>query len=98
MTLAEQFYENGKRDGILLGKQEGLQEGLLEGRQEGLHEGLLNGFLSSIELTLTTKFGESTTKYMTELRKIKDVELLKDLFRRIQSAQSLTDVEKILEK
>ncbi|MFN3235417.1 MAG: hypothetical protein ACE365_08440, partial [Gammaproteobacteria bacterium] len=40
MTVAEQYFQDGKQEGILQGMQQGIREGKLHGIQEGKQQGM----------------------------------------------------------
>ena len=96
MTLAEQFFEKGR----LEGEKKGLQKGRLEGEERGLQQGRLEGerlgIISSIELALSLKFGDVDPGYLSQIKKVQDVDVLKDILKRVYVADDLSDLKELL--
>jgi predicted transposase/invertase (TIGR01784 family) len=63
----------GITEGINIGKAEGITEGITTGKTEGILEGLLDG----LEVALDIKFGIEGLRLMADLRRIKDINILK---------------------
>ncbi len=81
-----------KAEGIVEGRLEGRQEGHQEGRQEGLWEATQE----NIATTLEVKFGAPGKRLARRLRKVTDLDQLRDLFQAILKAKSLTEIRQRL--
>lgn len=92
MTLAEQFFEKGKLEGIIQGKM----EGILEGKQEGIREGERKGLLDTIALSISLKFGKADPGDMATIRKIENIERLREVFKKIQLTDNEEDFKEYL--
>ena len=88
-TIAEQWLKKGSEQG----KKEGLKEGIQQGLKEGIREGLLEG----IELGLKLKFGTEGLRIYPKVAKVKDIHTLRAIKGAIETASSITDVEKLLQ-
>jgi predicted transposase YdaD len=75
--LAQRLRTLGKTEGITEGKAEGKAEGITEGINIGKTEGILEGLLDGLEVALDIKFGIEGLRLMTDLRRIKDINILK---------------------
>jgi hypothetical protein len=84
--------EEGRQEGLQEGLQEGRREGLQEGRREGLQEGRREGLLDGIELALRIKFGEGGQAIVPEIRQITDLEVIRAVYDRIETARTVDDV------
>ncbi|MCS7213748.1 MAG: hypothetical protein NZ927_05970, partial [Candidatus Calescibacterium sp.] len=79
-----------------IGKKEGVQEGIKEGIKKGIKEGMHRGLREGLELALRLKFGAQAQKFVTKIRKIRDLDTLKVIAKKIQKAKTLKDIDKIL--
>jgi len=70
-------------------KSEGVKEGLQQGMQQGLYEG--------IESLLKVKFGVEGVKLMEKISPDMPVEKLRAIKNALEMAESVEDVEKLLE-
>ncbi len=53
MTIAEQWYEEGRNEGIAKGRE----EGIAKGREEGIAKGREEGRIAALRSQLSSKFG-----------------------------------------
>jgi hypothetical protein len=56
------------------------------GREVGLEEGLQKGLVEGIEVALRLRFGPDGLPLLSEIRQIRDVELLRTIHRAIETA------------
>jgi hypothetical protein len=61
MTIAEQWHEEGREEGIAKGREEGIakgrEEGIAKGREEGIAKGREEGRIAALRSLLSSKFG-----------------------------------------
>jgi hypothetical protein len=86
------FVTIGERIGREKGLEEGLALGRQEGRQEGVQEGLREGLLHGIEFGLESKFGAAGTGLLDEIRSLRAVESLQQVFSALKTAQTFDEV------
>jgi flagellar biosynthesis/type III secretory pathway protein FliH len=72
MTIAEQWLEEGRQEGIAKGRQEGIakgrQEGIAKGREEGIAKGREEGRIAALRSLLSSKFGAQALDATYEAR------------------------------
>ena len=82
----------GKAEGITEGITTGINIGKAEGITEGKTEGILEGLLDGLEVALDIKFGIEGLRLMEDLRRIKDINILKvvrSMLRAVNSPEEL---------
>ena len=84
-------YELIKREGY----EEGLKVGMQKGLEQGIEQGIQQGLLKAIELGLKLKFGIEGLRVYSEIKKIKDVDMLEVISEAIESAGSVEEIRKI---
>ncbi|MCS7213919.1 MAG: hypothetical protein NZ927_06870 [Candidatus Calescibacterium sp.] len=72
--------------------REAIERGMKEGRKEGRKEGLKEG----LELTIKSMFGIQSRKPVGKLRKIEDIDKLKEIAKKLPKIKSIKELEKIL--
>jgi predicted transposase YdaD len=90
-TVAEQWLERGKQEGLALGKQ----EGLALGKQEGLAEDARQGLLTAISLGLELRFGDEGLALLPDIQTVADVETLQALYTALKTVDSPDDLRQI---
>ncbi|MFN3786961.1 hypothetical protein [Sulfurihydrogenibium azorense] len=88
MTLTEKW----KMEGLKKGMEEGLKKGIEQGLQQGLQQGLVEGLRQSIFDAVELKFGYVEDALKEKISRISDVDLLKEIHRKIILAKSLNDI------
>ena len=72
MTIAEQWHEEGRQEGIARGREEGIargrEEGIARGREEGLARGRAEGRIAALRSLLSSKFGSRALDATCEAR------------------------------
>lgn len=71
--------------------QEGRQLGLQEGKEIGLQIGIRKGMIDSIELGLELKFGPDGLSVMDSIRRIDDLDLLRELQQLLKTVGTLQE-------
>ncbi len=74
-----------------------LKKGSEQGKKEKLKEGIREGLLEGIELGLKLKFGTEGLRIYPKVAKVKDIHTLRAIKGAIETASSITDIEKILQ-
>ena len=96
MTIAEtliyQGYNKGKLEGELEGEKRGELKGILEGERRGIQKGLLD----AIELGLSIKFNKLDTKLFSKIKKIKDINKLKQIKDAIKACSDIQEIKDLL--
>ena len=87
-----EWLREGEKIGIQKGKFEGLQEGIQKGKFEGIQEGLLD----AIELGLSIKFNKLDTKLFSKIKKIKDINKLKQIKDTIKACSDIWEIKDLL--
>ncbi|MCX7733607.1 MAG: hypothetical protein N2254_02395, partial [bacterium] len=77
--------------------QEGIEKGIKEGIKKGIKEGMHRGLREGLELALRLRFGAQAQKFITKIRKIRDVDTLREIAKKLQRAKTLKDIEKIFD-
>ncbi|MDW8086565.1 MAG: hypothetical protein RMJ45_01080 [Candidatus Calescibacterium sp.] len=88
-----ELFQIGKKEGV----QEGIEKGIKEGMQKGIKEGMQKGLREGLELALRLRFGAQAQKFITKIRKIRDVDTLREIAKKLQRAKTLRDIQKILD-
>jgi len=100
MTIAETLINQGYQKGIQEGKFEWLREGekigIQKGKFEGLREGIQKGLLDAIELGLSIKFNKLDTKLFSKIKKIKDINKLKQIKNTIKACSDIKEIKDLL--
>ncbi|KJU86249.1 hypothetical protein MBAV_001556 [Candidatus Magnetobacterium bavaricum] len=81
---------------FIQGKQEGLENGRQEGRQEGRIEGRVEGMQDTIELLLSSRFGEEGLSFMPKIRGYGDTSRLRAITEALIKAQDITEIEGLI--
>ena len=85
------FITTAEKIGIEKGLKQGLQQRFKQGREEGIRQGLLK----AIELGLELKFGAKGLHLLTEIKKIKNINILENISNAIKTANNINDIRKI---
>ncbi|QCQ21357.1 hypothetical protein [Desulfoglaeba alkanexedens] len=94
--IKKEGYEEGIRSGIEQGLQQGIEQGLHQGIEQGLQQGTLEATREHILETLEARFKDVPKDILQSLRKIRDPDALKLLFRKALRADSLDEFRKAL--
>ena len=89
------FITTAERIGIEKGLKQGLEQGLQQGFKQGREEGIRQGLLKAIELGLELKFGAKGLHLLTEIKKIKNINILENISNAIKTANNINDIRKI---
>ena len=73
--------------------ERGRQEGRQKGRQEGRQEGQRSGLLTSIELTLRMRFGDSSIHLLEQIHNIEEPEVLEQVLGVLLKTERLEEIE-----
>ena len=84
-TLAQQWFEEGKREGKAEGRQ--------EGREEGREEGMIKGRQDLLLLLMRQKFGPLPAAWERRLRAVEDPARLAALAEQLLTAENLAELE-----
>ncbi|MCG8353704.1 MAG: Rpn family recombination-promoting nuclease/putative transposase [Chloroflexales bacterium] len=82
-TVAEQWRERGKQEGLALGKQEGLAEGARQ------------GLLAAIALGLELRFGDDGLALLPDIQAVSNLETIQALYTALKSVDSPDDLRRI---
>jgi len=93
----QEIVQEGRLEGLQEGLQKGLQEGLQEGRQEGRQEGLLEAVLQLVQTRFALS-GSDLDGLATQLRKVKDTQILRQLLVEAISVKSTDEFKASLEE
>jgi flagellar biosynthesis/type III secretory pathway protein FliH len=85
------FITTAEKIGIEKGLKQGLQQRFKQGREEGIRQGLLK----AIELGLELKFGAKGLHLLTEIKKIRNINILENISNAIKTANNINDIRKI---
>ncbi|HMV80781.1 MAG TPA: PD-(D/E)XK nuclease family transposase [Leptospiraceae bacterium] len=72
----------------------GIQHAFSKGKEEGREEGELNSFYLSIEMALEAKFSSKGLALLPEIKKIKDISVLRNILRNALKAKDLKEIKK----
>ncbi|KJU82319.1 hypothetical protein MBAV_005488, partial [Candidatus Magnetobacterium bavaricum] len=81
---------------FIQGKQEGLENGRIEGRQEGRQEGRVEGMQDTIELLLSSRFGEEGLSFMPKIRGYGDTSRLRTITEALIKAQDIREIDGLI--
>lgn len=95
-TIAEQWVEQGLKEGREQGLREGLQQSLQQGLQQGLLQGRREGILANIEFALDLKFGPEGVILLPHIYKIEDLNALRTVQQAVKTASSLEQIQAVL--
>jgi predicted transposase/invertase (TIGR01784 family) len=90
---AELDYNSGLSDAF----NEGIEKGIEKGIEEGIEKGI-EGFYLGIQLNLESRFDVKDDTFLKEIRKIKDIELLKKILIQSAKAKTLAAIKEPLKK
>ncbi|AEG14305.1 hypothetical protein Desku_0697 [Desulfofundulus kuznetsovii DSM 6115] len=93
---ASPLFEGIRQKWINEGIQKGIQEGIQKGIQEGIQKGSREARIEAILVVLEENIGRYPSELAVRLRAIKDMEILKMLFRRAVRVKSLEEFLAIL--
>ena len=92
-TLADQWLEQGKKEGMLKGIMEGKKEGMLKGKKEGMLKGIIEGKIETLLTQINLKFGQLPEKY-TKVVHEASVDQIDVWLRAVVTAPRLEDIFK----
>jgi hypothetical protein len=99
MTLADQFREEGKMEGISIGLEKGISEGISQGISLCLEKGLLSGLIAvrnSVLRVLELKHSRVPEGLAEAVRSISDLPKLEQLLVRALESVSLEEFAQYL--
>ncbi len=97
--------EGAYEDGVLAGIEKGIEKGVEQGIERGIEQGREEGYSKAreslylgIQLTLESRFNSKGLALMAQIKKIKDLDLLKKIMELSIKCNDLSEVKKVLKK
>jgi len=89
--VAEEWHNEGREEGIAIGKEEGREEGIAIGKEEGREEGLRDMMLSMLPMITRLRFGQELSADIQQ--KLMQLDLVK-----LQALQASVETSASLEE
>ena len=73
----------------------GMEKGIRQGMQQGMQQGMCQGLLEGLELGLELRFGAQGLRYLAEIRKIEDPDVLRAIHEGLKTVETVEELRSI---
>ena len=95
-TLAQIWTERARKEGIEIGIEKGIERGRQEGIERGRQEGMRQGIIFGIETVLEVKFGVEAKPLLSQIRNIRDIDVLQNIQSFLKAAKTVDEVKSFI--